>query len=103
MDSTDLYAQPAQTSSLPPTATYRWAVVGMLWFICFFNYADRLAIFSVFPVLEKQYHFNKAQLGLIAAAFTWVYALAAPLAGHIGDKYARKWVILGGLYVWSLI
>ena len=26
---------------------YKWTVVGMLWFICFFNYADRQAIFSV--------------------------------------------------------
>ncbi len=75
----------------------------MLWFICFFNYADRLAIFSVFPVLEKQYHFTKSELGLIGAAFTWVYALAAPLAGHFGDRYPRKWVILSGLYIWSLI
>src|SRR6478735_1709310 len=87
----------------PAYGTYPWAVVGMLWFICFFNYADRLAIFSVFPVLEKQYHFTKSELGLIGAAFTWVYALAAPLAGHIGDRYPRKTVILGGLAVWSLI
>lgn len=82
---------------------YPWVVVGMLWFLCFFNYADRLAIYSVFPVLEKQYHFTKSELGLIGAAFTWVYALASPLAGNTGDRYARKWVILGGLYVWSLV
>jgi MFS family permease len=75
----------------------------MLWFLCFFNYADRQAIFSIFPVLEKQYHFSKSELGLIGAAFTWVYAIAAPLAGHTGDRYPRKWVILGGLYVWSLV
>jgi len=88
----------------PPASTYyRWAVVGMLWFLCFFNYADRQAIFSIFPVLEKQYHFSKSELGLIGAAFTWVYALAAPMAGHTGDRYPRKWVILGGLYIWSLI
>lgn len=87
----------------PPSTRYRWAVVFMLWFICFFNYADRVAIFSVFPVLQKRYHFTKSELGMIGAAFTWFYALAAPLAGHIGDRFARKWVILGGLYVWSLI
>ena len=27
---------------------YKWFVVAMLWFVCFFNYADRQAIFSVF-------------------------------------------------------
>ena len=86
----------------PPT-NYRWAVVGMLWFLCFFNYADRQAIFSIFPVLAKQYHFSKTELGWIGAAFTWVYAFAAPFAGHTGDRYPRKWVILGGLYIWSLV
>jgi MFS family permease len=83
--------------------SYRWLVVGMLWFLCFFNYADRQAIFAIFPVLGKQYHFTKTELGWIGAAFTWVYALAAPLAGHTGDRHPRKWVILGGLYVWSII
>jgi MFS family permease len=78
-------------------------IVGMLWFICFFNYADRVAISSVFPILEKEYGFSKSELGLIGSAFMWVYAVAAPLAGHVGDRYPRKWVILVGLYIWSLI
>jgi MFS family permease len=86
-----------------PSSRYRWAVVGMLWFICFFNYADRQAIFSIFPVLEKEYGFSKTDLGMIGAAFTWVYALTAPLAGQVGDRFSRKALILGGLYVWSLI
>lgn len=92
-------ASPAQ----PYSASYPWVVVGMLWFICFFNYADRLAIFSVFPVLEKRYHFTKSELGFIGAAFTWVYAAASPIAGDVGDRLPRKWVVLGGLYIWSLI
>lgn len=82
---------------------YPWVVIGMLWFLCFCNYADRVAIGSVFPELEKHYHFNKEQLGLIGAAFTWVYALGSPLAGYVGDHFARKRVILIGLYIWSLV
>lgn len=82
---------------------YRWLVVGMLWFLCFFNYADRVAISSVFPVLEKQYHLTKTELGAIGTAFTWIYALASPLAGQVGDHFSRKKVIMGGLYIWSLI
>src|SRR2546421_4545913 len=88
---------------LPRPTNYRWAVVGMLWFLCFFNYADRQAIFSIFPVLKAKYHFTPTELGWIGAAFMWVYAFAAPFAGHVGDRYPRKWVILGGLYVWSLV
>jgi hypothetical protein len=43
------FARP-DAASLP--ANYKWRVVAMLWGISFFNYADRQAIFSVFPLLE---------------------------------------------------
>jgi MFS family permease len=82
---------------------YRWQVVGMLWGICFFNYADRQAISSIFPVLKEQYGFTPEEIGLIGAAFPLVYALTAPFAGQVGDRFSRKALILGGLYAWSLI
>jgi MFS family permease len=84
-------------------AAYKWYVVAMLWFICFFNYADRQAIFSVFPKLQEEFGFNKKQLGLIGSAFMWVYAFGAPFAGYIGDRVRRKDLILGGCFFWSLI
>jgi len=101
------YASPHATGcttvapSLP--AGYKWWVVGMLWFICFFNYADRQAIFSVFPKLESEFGFSKFQLGLIGSAFMWVYAAGAPLAGLIGDRVPRKHLILGGCLFWSFV
>jgi len=82
---------------------YKWAVVGMLWFICFFNYADRQAIFSVFPKLKIEFGFGPVQLGLIGSAFAWVYAAGAPLAGFIADRVSRKNLILGGCLFWSLV
>jgi MFS family permease len=75
----------------------------MLWLVCFFNYADRQAIFSVFPKLESEFGFNPVQLGLIGSAFMWVYALGAPLAGYAGDRWLRKPLILGGCVVWSFV
>ena len=85
------------------SASYRWWVVGMLWFVCFFNYADRQAIYSVFPKLKEEFGFDKAQLGLIASAFMWVYAGGAPFAGFICDRFRRKDLILGGCLFWSLV
>lgn len=82
---------------------YKWAVVGMLWFVCFFNYADRQAIFSVFPKLKAEFGFDPVQLGLIGSAFAWVYAAGAPLAGFIADRVSRKKLILGGCVFWSLV
>ena len=86
-----------------PGANYKWWVVAMLWFVCFFNYADRQAIFGVFPKLKEEFGFNKEQLGLIGSAFMWVYAAGAPFAGFIGDRFRRKDLILGGCFFWSLV
>ncbi|MGI8988199.1 MAG: spinster family MFS transporter [Bryobacteraceae bacterium] len=82
---------------------YRWYVVAMLWGISFFNYADRQAIFSVFPLLERELGLNSVQLGLLGSAFAWVYGLSGFFAGMIVDRISRRKAILGGLYVWSLI
>jgi MFS family permease len=82
---------------------YKWLVVLMLWFVCLFNYADRQAIFSVFPLLEAKMGLNEFQLGVVGSSFMWVYALALPLAGVIGDRLPRKPLILGGLVFWSLV
>lgn len=75
----------------------------MLWFVCFFNYADRQAIYSVFPLLKQELGLSDIELGIVGAAFMWVYALSAPLAGWVGDRLPRKTLILGGLVFWSLV
>ena len=82
---------------------YKWWVVAMLWLISFFNYADRQAIFSVFPLLEREMNLTPVQLGLLGSAFAWVYGLGAPFAGMVVDRVRRKTAIIGGLHAWSLI
>ncbi len=82
---------------------YRWTVVAMLWWICLFNYADRQAIFSVFPALKAEMGLSDVQLGIVGGAFMWVYAASAPLAGFVADRFSRKSLILGGLVFWSAV
>ena len=86
-----------------PGRNYKWLVVGMLWFVCFFNYADRQAIFAVFPLLKQQLGLTDVQLGIVGAAFMWMYALFGPLAGWLCDRLPRKNLVLGGLIAWSLV
>ena len=88
---------------LGTSRNYKWYAVGMLWWIAFFNYADRQAIFSVFPLLKKEFALDAVELGLLGSAFAWVYGLSAPLAGAVVDRVRRKSAILGGLHLWSLI
>ncbi|MDR3637554.1 MAG: MFS transporter [Isosphaeraceae bacterium] len=93
--------RPVEVPSPPRTAAYKWGVVFMLWLVCFFNYADRQAIFAVFPRLKVEFGFSTVQLGLIGSAFMWVYALGSPVAGFVGDRLRRKDLVLGGCIFWS--
>jgi MFS family permease len=84
-------------------SNYKWWVVGLLWFVCFFNYADRQAIVSVFELIKTEMGLSDVQLGIVGASFMWVYAGAAPFAGVIADRFKRKTLIIGGLIFWSVI
>lgn len=84
------------------SSTYKWAVVSMLWCVCLLNYADRQAIFSVFPLLKTQMHLSDVQLGLVGSSFMWMYALFGPFAGSLSDRFPRKSLVLGALIFWSL-
>ena len=96
--------KPETRNQKPETCgTYKWLVVVMLWFVCFFNYADRQAIFSVFELLKSEMNLSDVQLGIVGAWFMWVYAAIGPIAGLVGDRVNRKALIIAGLVFWSLI
>jgi MFS family permease len=82
---------------------YKWHVVAMLWSIAFFNYADRQSIFSLFPLLTREFRLSDLELGLLGSSFAGVYGITAPFAGFVVDRVRRKTAILGGLRVWSVI
>ena len=81
---------------------YRWYVVAMLWCVCFLNYADRQLIFTVFPLLGKEFVLTDASLSVLSASFMCAYALFGPLGGLVCDRAPRRNLILGALIFWSL-
>ncbi len=82
--------------------SYKWLLVASLWVIGCLNYMDRQAIFSAFPLLKKELSMSDVQLGLLGSAFLWCYSASSPLAGYLGDRFKRKSVILGSLFIFSL-
>jgi MFS family permease len=82
---------------------YPWFVVGLLWFCGFFNYADRQAVYSIFPLLKTEFHLEDPHLGMLASAFMLVYALASPFTGFTVDRLSRRLLITAGLTFWSVI
>ena len=61
--------EPLPATSPPDSPSYKWWGVFMLWFICFFNYADRQALSVVLPSLQEEFGFSETELGLISSVF----------------------------------
>lgn len=89
-------------SALANTRT-KWTTIGLLWFVFLFNYADRQAIFSLFPLIKTEMVLTDVQLGILGSCFMWMYALCGPFTGWITDRLSRKWLILGSLLFWSIV
>ena len=92
-----------QQGSRAAGTSYKWMLIAMLWCVCFLNYADRQAIFSVFPLLKNQLHLSDIALGIVGSSFMWVYALFGPFAGWLCDRLSRRWLVVGALIFWSVM
>jgi len=82
---------------------YAWLLVGLLWVVAFLNYVDRQVIFSLLPLVEKEFRLTGAQLGFLSTVFLWVYGLASPFAGYLGDRFGRVRMIVVSLLIWSVV
>jgi predicted MFS family arabinose efflux permease len=81
----------------------KWRVVAMLWMVCWLNYADRQAIFALFPLLRGEFGVDSVRLALLGSSFMWVYAVFGPVAGWLGDRLSRRVLIISGLGLWLLV
>ena len=74
-----------------------------MWVAYFLNYCDRQAAFSMFPSLKSDLKMSDEQLGLIGAAFLWVYAFGCPIAGQLADRFSKRVLVVLSLAVWSIV
>jgi MFS family permease len=82
-----------------------WLVVALLVPVALLNYLDRQMLasmkFSVMSdVMPGQ---TEGDWGLILALFKWTYAFLSPIGGIVADRFGRRVVIVGSLFVWSLV
>lgn len=85
------------------TKTYPWIVVALLWVVALLNYMDRQMLSTMKPsmqvdIAELQ---SATNFGYLMAIFLWIYGFMSPVSGIIADKFNRKWLITGSLFVWS--
>ncbi len=83
--------------------SYKWILVGLLSCAFFFHQADR-ALFGLLTVpIQKDLGLSDVQIGWINTVLSWTLAGMAFIAGPVGDRFSRKWVITISLISWSLM
>jgi MFS family permease len=86
---------------MTPTKNYPWLLIAMLWFVAFFNSADRSIVAAVMPRLMTEFRLTPTEAALINSVFFWIYAVTVFFAGRLGDSVRRTRVIIYGLVFWS--
>jgi MFS family permease len=76
--------------------------LAVLSLINFFNYLDRYILAGVIPLVEKDLRIDHTQAGLLGSVFMIVYMTASPYGGYLGDRWPRRFLVAGGILIWSL-
>ncbi|MGE0283242.1 MAG: spinster family MFS transporter [Rhizobiaceae bacterium] len=84
-------------------ASNAWRVVIVLFLANLFNFFDRAVPAIVAEPLRREFNLTDFQIGLMAGAFTIVYAIAGIPLGRMADTGSRKTIMGWGLIVWSVL
>jgi len=79
-----------------------WGTLALLSGLNLLNYLDRYVMSAVLTPLQADLRLDDAAGGSLASAFMLGYFLTAPIFGYLGDRFPRKYLMLGGVIVWSL-
>lgn len=96
-------AAPRPAIPVAVTLAGGWAVVAWLWFAGGSNYLTRTMLTTMRASVVEDIAMTEAQFGLLTTGFLFVYAVASPFGGFLADRFSRRFVILLGLFAWSVL
>lgn len=80
----------------------RRAALWVLTVINFLNYLDRYVLSSVLPWIKEDFLLSDGRAGFLGSMFMVMFLAAAPFSGYLGDRTTRKYLVAGGILLWSL-
>src|SRR5271156_6558695 len=81
---------------------YRWAVIGLAFFITLVNYLDRSAIAYAIGPICREFNLDSAQFGFVLGAFGIGYMVMTVVGGVMVDRWGAHKIWAGAALVWSL-
>jgi MFS family permease len=100
--------EPVVTTELNEIASarvpaYSWYALVILTLVYLLNFLDRTLIFILFQPIKNEMGFSDLELGILGpASFAIFYTVLGIPFGRMADRTTRKYLIAGGLAVWSL-
>src|SRR3989440_5092721 len=85
---------------MSPSALYALMV---LFAINLMNFFDRQIIGGVGEGIRREWGLSDTALGLLGTVFTLLYAVFGLPLGRMSDTGARRRILAGGVFVWSLL
>src|SRR5262245_18529295 len=85
-----------------PAKNQAWFGLAVLTAMNLLNYLDRYVVSAVLPLIKAELGVSDAALGTLATAFIISYVVFSPIAGYIGDRATRKYLVSASVLVWSL-
>jgi ACS family hexuronate transporter-like MFS transporter len=86
----------------PKVGSYRWTIVGLLFFATTVNYLDRQVLSLLQPMLAEKYNWTNNDYANITSVFQFTYALSMLLAGRIIDRLGTKKGYTWAIIIWSV-
>ena len=82
---------------------YAWYALALLTLVYVLNFLDRTLIYILFTPIKAEMNLSDTQLAFIGpTAFAIFYTVLGIPFGRMADRRTRKYLIAGGLAVWSL-
>ncbi len=94
---------PAASAPAGRVPAYSWYALAVLTAVYVLNFLDRSLMYILFAPMKKDMAFTDLQLALLGTtSFVIFYTLLGIPFGRLADRTTRKYLIAGGLAVWSL-
>lgn len=77
-------------------------LLGLLSLGWIFNYAHRMAIPPLIPIIKSELGISNAQAGLLMTSLLLPYALIQVPAGYMGDRIGRKRLVVISIFGYSI-